>query len=56
MGNMKTKVIPLKIGTRETVSESCRQYLSKVHGNLDIKELQTTTTLGSEHKLRKVVV
>jgi hypothetical protein len=48
MWNVKTKVIPV-IGETGTISKSLRQYLSKIPGKHEIKELQKTATLGNAH-------
>jgi hypothetical protein len=56
MGNVKTKVIPVIIGTTETISKSLRQYLSNTPAQLEIKELQTTAIQGAAHKVLKVLM
>jgi hypothetical protein len=53
MWNVKTNVIPVIIGTTQTISKSFRKYLSNVSGKHEIKELQKTATLG---ELRKVLM
>jgi hypothetical protein len=55
MWNVKTKVMPVIIGTSGTISKSLRKYLSSIPGKHDIKELQKTAILGTEHILRKVL-
>ena len=40
MCNVKTKVIPVIIGTTGTISKSVRQYLSNIPGRHEIKVLQ----------------
>ena len=56
MWNVKTKVIPLIIGTTGTISKSFRKYVSNIPGNHEVKELQKTAILGTAHILRKVVM
>jgi hypothetical protein len=56
MWNVKTGVIPVKIGARETISKSFRKYVSTIPGNHEIKELQKIAILGTAHVLRKVLV
>jgi hypothetical protein len=40
MWNVKTKVIPVIIGTTGTISKSFRKYVSNIPGNHKVKELQ----------------
>jgi len=54
--NVKTKVIPIIIGTTGTVSESFRKYVSNIPGKHEVKELQKTAILGTAHILRKVLM
>ena len=56
MWNVKGKVIPVITGATGTISESLRQYLSNIPGENEIKELQKTAILGTEHTLRKVLM
>jgi hypothetical protein len=56
MWNVKTGVIPVIIGATGTISKSLRKYVSIVPGNLEIKELQKTTILGTAHIFRKVLM
>jgi len=56
MWNVKTKVIPVIIRATGTVSESFRKYVSNIPGNHEVKELQKTAILGTEHILRKVLM
>jgi hypothetical protein len=56
MWNVKTNVIPVIIGATGTISKSLRKYLSNVPGNHEVKELQKTAILGTEHMLRKVLM
>jgi hypothetical protein len=49
-------VIPLIIGTTETISKSFRKYLSNVPGKHESKELQETAILDRAHVLRKVLM
>jgi hypothetical protein len=53
--NVKTKVIPVIIGTTGTISLSLRQYPSNIPGKHEVKELQKTAILGTAHILRKVL-
>jgi hypothetical protein len=55
MWNVKTKVIPAIIGATGTISKSFRKYVSNIPGNHEVKELQKTAILGTEHILRKVL-
>jgi hypothetical protein len=52
--NVKTRVIPVMIGATGAISKSFRKYVSTIPGNHEIKELQKTAILGTEHILRKV--
>jgi len=56
MWNVKTKVIPVKIGVTGTISKSFRKYVSNIPGKHEVKELQKTATLGTAHTLRKVLM
>jgi hypothetical protein len=56
MWNTKTNVIPVIIGTTETISKPFRKYLSNVPENHEIKELQKTAILGTAQILRKVLM
>jgi hypothetical protein len=55
MWNVKTKVIPVIIGATGTISKSFRKYVRNISGNHEIKELQKTAILGTDHILRKVL-
>jgi hypothetical protein len=55
MWNVKTKVIPVIIGATGTISKAFRKYVSNIPGNHEVKELQKTAILGTEHILRKVL-
>jgi len=55
MWNVKTKVIPVIIGTTGTISKSFRKYASNIPRNHEGKELQKTAILGTAHILRKVL-
>ena len=48
---VKTKVIPVIIGTTGTISESFRKYVSNIPGKHEVKELQKTAILGTAHTL-----
>jgi len=56
MWNMTAKVIPLIIWTIGTISKSSRQNQSNITGKKEIKDLQKTAMLGTEHTLRKVLM
>ena len=49
MWKIKTRVIPVIIGTTETISKSFRKYVSTIAGNQEVKELQKTAILGTAH-------
>jgi hypothetical protein len=53
--NVKTKVIPVIIGSNGTISKSFTKYVSNIPGNHEVKELQKTVILGTAHILRKVI-
>jgi hypothetical protein len=53
--NVKTKVIPVIIGTTGTISKSFRKYVSNIPGNHKVTELQKTAILGTAHILWKVL-
>jgi hypothetical protein len=50
MSNVKTKVIPVIIGT---ILKSIRKYVSNIPGNHEVKELQKTAILGTAHIIGK---
>ena len=54
--NVKTKVIPVIIGTTWTISKPFRKYVSNIPGKHEVKELQKTAILGAAHILRKVLM
>jgi hypothetical protein len=56
MWNVKSKVIPAIIGATGTILKSLRQYLSNIRGKHEIKALQETAILCSEHRLRSVLM
>jgi len=56
MWYVKVKVKPVITGANGTISKSLRQYLSNIPGNQEIKEMQITAILGTEHKLREVLI
>jgi len=56
MWNVKAKVAPVITGVTGTTSKSVTNYLSKVLGEHEIKELQQRAILGSEHILQKVLM
>jgi hypothetical protein len=55
MWNVKARAIPVVIGATGTISNSFRKYVSNILGNHDVKELQKTAILGTEHILWKVL-
>jgi len=56
MWNVKTKVIPVKIGATGTISKSFRKYASNIPGKHEVKDLQKTAILGTAHILWKVLI
>jgi len=56
MWNVKTKVIPVKIGATGTISKLFREYVSNIPGKHAVKELHKTAILGTAHILRKVLM
>jgi hypothetical protein len=56
MWSVKTNVIPVKTRAIGTTSKSFRKYLSNITGKHEMKEIQKTTTLGTAHILRKVLM
>jgi len=56
MWNVKTKVIPVIIGTTGTMSKTFRKYVSNITENHEVKELQKTAILGTAHILQKVLI
>ena len=55
MWNVKTRVIPVKIGAIGTITKSFRKYVSNISGNHEVRELQKTAILGTSHIFRKVL-
>ena len=55
MWNVKTKAIPVIIGAIQTISNSFRKYVSNIPGNHEVKELQKTAILDTEHIVWKVL-
>jgi len=53
MWNVKTKVMPLKIGASGIILKSFRKFLSNVTEEHKVKELQETARLGTAHFLRE---
>jgi hypothetical protein len=49
-------VIPVIIGTTETMSKSLKKYLSSILEKHEIKELQKTAIWGTAHILPKVLI
>jgi len=56
MWNVRTKVIPVKIGATGTISKSFKKNMSNKPGKHEVKKLQKTATLGTAHILRKVLM
>jgi hypothetical protein len=54
--NVKTRMIPVKIGATGTISKSFRKYVSTIPGSYEVKELQKTAILCTAHILRKVLM
>jgi divalent metal cation (Fe/Co/Zn/Cd) transporter len=55
MWNVKARVIPVIIGATGTISKTIRKYVSSIPGIHEVRELQKTAILGTEHILRKVL-
>jgi hypothetical protein len=55
MWNVKTRLIPVKIGATGTISKSFRKYVSNITGNHEVRELKKTAILGTVHILWKVL-
>ena len=55
MWKVKTRVIPVIMGSTGTISKSFRKYISNIPGNHEVKELQKTAILGTAHILRIVL-
>ena len=55
MWKVKTRVIPVIIGTTGTNSKSFRKYINNIPGNHEVKELQKTAILSTAHILRNVL-
>jgi hypothetical protein len=56
MWNVKARVIPVITGANGTISKSLRQYLSKIPGKHEIKEMQKNSHTGHRNLLRKVLM
>jgi len=54
--NNTTKVIPVIKGANGTISKSLRQLPENKPGKREIKELQTTATLGTAQILQEVLM
>jgi hypothetical protein len=52
---VKTRVIPVIIGTTGTISKSFRKYVRTIPANHEVRELQKTAILSTAHILRKVL-
>jgi hypothetical protein len=46
MWNVKTELIPVKIGATGTITKSCRKHISNVPGKHDIKEIKKKGHMG----------
>ena len=55
MWKVKTRVIPVIIGSTGIISKSFRQYINNIPGIHEVKELKKTAILGTAHILRKVL-
>ena len=55
MWSVGTCVIPIIIGSTETICKSFRIYVSDIPGNHDIKKLQKIAVLCIAHIFRKVL-
>jgi hypothetical protein len=49
MWNVKAEVLPVITGATGTISKSLRQFLSNIPRKHEIKELQKTAMLDTEH-------
>jgi hypothetical protein len=49
-------LIPVITGAIGTISKLFRKYVSTIPGNHEVRELQKTAILGTEHILRKVLM
>jgi hypothetical protein len=47
MWKVKTRVIPVIIGSTGTISKPLKKYISNIPGNHAVKELQKTAILGT---------
>ena len=56
MWTVKTKVIPEIIRATGAISKSFRKYVRNIPEKHEVKELQKTAILGTEHILRKVLI
>jgi len=56
MWNVKTKVIPVIIGTTGTISKSFIKYVSNIPGKYKVKELEKTAILDTAHIIRNVLM
>ena len=52
----ESKLLPVIIGATGTISKSLRQYLNNIPGKHEIKKLQITAILSTEHIPRKVLM
>ena len=55
MWQMKTEIIPVVIGALGMVKKGSEKFISEIPGNVNPKEIQKTTLLGTVHILRKVL-
>jgi hypothetical protein len=56
MWNVKTRVIPVIIGARGTISKSFRKYVSTIPGSHEVKEIQKIAIFGTARILWKVLM
>jgi hypothetical protein len=56
MWNVRSKVIPVITGEKETISFSLIEYLSNIREKQGIKVLQKTAILRTTHNVGKVLM
>ena len=52
---MKTKTIPVVIGTLVVIKKGSKKYLEDIPAYMPLQDLQKTTLLGTVHFLRKIL-
>ena len=55
MWHLKTRTLPVVIGTLSIVAETAPNYVSQIPGGPSLTELQKITLMGTAHILRKVL-